>query len=231
MCASFHTWQLGEVTVSKGVCVVAGVGSGVGMAVARRFAREGVDVALLARDPLRSDNHARDVADLSGRADIQVIGEAVDLNDTVSLQHAMVRIIGALGTRTVLVYNAACRHQMPALQMTAAEFTAESGVNVVGALHCVQFIALGRFAAGNGRIIFSGGGLALHPQYGVGVSALSAGKSALRALGYALHGELSEAGIYVSMVTIAGTVATNTPFDADRIVEYYWNLYMQPRSE
>jgi len=103
------------------------------MAVARRFAREGFDVALLARDPLRSDNHARDVADLSGRADIQVIGEAVDLNDTVSLQHAMVRIIGALGTPTVLVYNAARRHQIPALRMTPAEFTAESGVNVVGA--------------------------------------------------------------------------------------------------
>ena len=75
------------------------------------------------------------------------------------------------------------------------------------------------------------GGLALHPEYGVGVSALSAGKSASRALGYALHGELSEAGLHLSMVTIAGTVATNTLFDADRIAEYYWNLRMQPRSE
>ena len=70
---------------------------------------------------------------------------------------------------------------MPALQLTAAEFTAESGLNVVGALYCVQFIAPGMFAAGNGSIIFTGGGLTLHPQYGVGVSALSAGKSALRA--------------------------------------------------
>ena len=120
---------------------------------------------------------------------------------------------------------------MPALQVTPAEFTAESGVNVVGALHRIELIAPRMFAAGYGSIIFTGGGLALQPEYGVGVSALSAGKSALRALRYALHGELSEAGIYVSMVTIAGTVATNTPFDADRIVEYYWNLYMQPRSE
>ena len=86
------------------------------------------------------------------------------------------------------------------------------------------------FAAGNGSIIFTGGGFALHPGYGVGMSALSAGKSALRALGYALHGELSEADIHVGTVTIAGTVATNTPFDPDRIAEYYWNLHMQPRS-
>lgn len=120
---------------------------------------------------------------------------------------------------------------MPALQMTPAEFTAELGVNVVGALHRVQLIAPGMFAAGYGSIIFTGGGLALHPHYGVGVSALSAGKSALRALGYALHGELSEADIHVGTVTIAGTVATNTPFDPDRIAEYYWNLHMQPRSE
>jgi len=84
------------------------------LVVARRFTREEADVALLANDPLRLGNHARDVADLSGRRDIQVIGEAVDPNDTVSLQHAMVYIMGALGTPTVHVYNAARRHQIPA---------------------------------------------------------------------------------------------------------------------
>jgi len=86
------------------------------------------------------------------------------------------------------------------------------------------------FAAGNGSIIFTGGGFALHSEYGVGVSALSVGESALcpwrrvarRALGGSYPREL---------VTIAATVVADTPFDPDRIAEYYWNLRMQPRSE
>jgi NAD(P)-dependent dehydrogenase (short-subunit alcohol dehydrogenase family) len=79
-----------------------------------------------------------------------------------------------------------------------------------------------------GVILFTGGGLALNPGYGVNVLSLVAGKAGLRGLGLALHEALKPDGIHVGMVTIAGMVAHGTAFDPDRIAERYWDLCREP---
>ena len=83
-------------------------------------------------------------------------------------------------------------------------------------------------AAGRGTLLFTGGGLALYPEYGAGVSSLAAGKAGLRAFAFALAKELAPEGIHVATVTIAGTVKPGTAFDPDRIAEEYWALHAQP---
>ena len=94
------------------------------------------------------------------------------------------------------------------------------------------FIAKGR---GNvlrpGSILFTGGGLALYPEYGANASSLTAGKSALRGLTYAMAKELEPEGIHVATVTIAGTVAEGTAFAPDTIAECYWALHQQPKAQ
>jgi NAD(P)-dependent dehydrogenase (short-subunit alcohol dehydrogenase family) len=74
---------------------------------------------------------------------------------------------------------------------------------------------------GRGTILFTGGGLALCPEYGAGVSSLAAGKSALRGFTYALAKEVAPEA---ATVTIAGTVKPGTSFDPYQIAEVYWAL-------
>jgi len=84
-------------------------------------------------------------------------------------------------------------------------------------------------ASGKGTILFTGGGLALHPN--PQVASLSVGKAAIRNLAYSLGAELELEGIQVATVTIAGYVKPGTHFDPDLIAETYWQLHTQKTGE
>jgi NAD(P)-dependent dehydrogenase (short-subunit alcohol dehydrogenase family) len=74
-------------------------------------------------------------------------------------------------------------------------------------------------------MLFTGGGLALRPEYGASVPSLAAGKSALRGLVLAMAAELAADGIRAGLITIAGMVQAGTAFDPDRIAELYWQFH------
>ena len=207
-------------TPSKKVCVVAGAGPGMGYAIARRFAQEGFDIALLARNLAA----VQDAAHTLRQSGVNAIGVAVDLTSAEDIERAFSDIRQQLGEPSVLVYNAANWHQVAAMEMPPATFTADLSLSITGALACAQQVYRAMKAAGTGTMLFTGGGLALNPQYGAGVSSLTAGKAGLRGLVFALHGELAPLGIRVGTVTIAGMVAPDTPFAPDKIAEAYWKL-------
>jgi len=97
---------------------------------------------------------------------------------------------------------------------------------VVGALIAAQACIPHMREAGQGMILFTGGGLALHPA--PAYSSLAVGKAALRNLTKSLHDELKGDGIHVATVTIAGFVQAGTYFDPAKIAEAYFDLYAQP---
>lgn len=205
------------------VCVVAGVGPGVGFAVAKRFSKGGFFVALLARNVANVNRFASEIKG-AGAA-----GFAVDLADPRAVTDVLSSIRAQHGDPEVLVYNAASWRAEPAMKIHPDHFNRELGLSVTGALVCAQEVYPAMKSRGRGTILFTGGGLALRPEYGAGVAALTAGKSALRGLPFALAKELAGDGIHVATVTIAGTVAAGTPFDPDRIAERYWALHSQSR--
>ncbi len=53
--------------MKQGVAFITGVGPGLGAAVARRFAREGFSVAIIARTPDFIDELAREISGAGGR--------------------------------------------------------------------------------------------------------------------------------------------------------------------
>ncbi len=71
--------------------------------------------------------------------------------------------------------------------------------------------------------------MALYPEYGAGVASLTAGKSALRGLVYAMAREVEPAGIHAATVTVAGTIKPGTALDPDLIAETFWALHQQPK--
>ena len=151
----------------------------------------------------------------------------VDLRKEEAVRKAIRSIESDLGPTDVLVYNAAALSPGPTMSVSAQQFSSDIDVSVTGALVCAQEVFSGMKARRAGTILFTGGGLALRPEYGIGVASLTAGKSALRGLSLLLSKELAQDGIHVSTVTIAGTVAPGTSLDPDLIATKYWGLYQE----
>lgn len=209
------------------IAIVAGVGPGMGFAIARRFAKEGYSIGLIARDQRRLDGYVSEHS-LFG---VKACGQSADLCDLAAMKSAFDQIKGELGSATVLVYNGARWHEQKAMEIDPMTFNWDIALCCTGALAAAQRVYPDMKQLGKGSILFTGGGLALYPEYGANVSSLTAGKSALRGLTYAMAKELEPDGIHVATVTIAGQVAEGTGFAPDLIAERYWMLHQQNRDE
>ncbi|MBC7995950.1 MAG: SDR family NAD(P)-dependent oxidoreductase [Rhizobacter sp.] len=205
------------------LCVVAGAGPGLGLAIARRFAAEGHDIALIARNGSALETAAAALR----QGGVRASGFACDLTNAGDIARTFDEIRVALGDATVMVYNAARWNQVPAMSIAPDEFAADLALAITGGLACAQQVYPRMRAAGCGSLLFTGGGLALAPQYGAGVTSLVAGKAGVRGFVYALHAELAGQGIRVGTVTVAGIVAPGTPFDPDQIAQRFWELHSQ----
>jgi NAD(P)-dependent dehydrogenase (short-subunit alcohol dehydrogenase family) len=213
------------VSAGAPLCLVAGVGPGVGLAIARRFAAEGFAVALLARRPDALDGYERELRAQGGVAH----GFAVDLRDAQAIRSTCADVRERLGDPQVLVYNAATWRAGPAFHGPVDGFAGDVALGLLGAYECARAVHPAMRAAGRGTLLFTGGGLALAPHTGAGVAGLTAAKSALRGFTYALAEELRPEGTHVATVTIAGAVAPGTAFAPERIAEHYWALHREPR--
>ena len=84
------------------VVVVAGIGPGLGRAIALASAREGADVVLAARTASRLDDVAKEVTALGRRA----VAVPADLADAAAAEHLAAAAQDAFGRVDALVYNA-----------------------------------------------------------------------------------------------------------------------------
>ena len=205
------------------LCVVAAAGPGMGAAIARRFAREGFDLALISRRAQALDALVHEIESMGCSA----VPYACDLSDDTKIAATFETIKQNQGDADVLVYNGGAWNEGDPLSMPAKTFHKDLALCVTGAYACVRAVYPAMKQRGAGSVLFTGGGLALQPAYGTGVLSLVAGKSALRGLGLALYEALKPDNIHVSQVTIAGVVAAGSAFDPDRIAEEYWSLHVQ----
>lgn len=203
------------------VCVIVGAGPGVGLAVARRFGREGMAIALLARSVDKVAGYAAELV----RDGVTAQGFAADADDLDQLAAVLQQVARELGPPNVLIYNAVAFTPGPVSMLSADQLLAGVRVSAAGALVAVQQVLPAMRAQGQGTILFTGGGAALSPI--PGLISLSIGKSAIRMLAYGLAQELKGSGIRVGTVTIFGGVAPGTDFDPDTIAERYWGFHSQ----
>ncbi len=82
---------------------VTGAGTGIGRAIAQRFARQGARLSLFARDEQRLEHAAQDLRG-AGAADVGVF--ACDVRDSARVERAFAAAAEALGPFHVLVANA-----------------------------------------------------------------------------------------------------------------------------
>ncbi len=196
-----------------------------GLAVARRFARGGFDISLMARRRDALDRYVPAVRSRRGT----VAGFVADAASEASITEAIGTAEAALGPCEVLVYNPAARISNPLADVTPEALVESFRVNVAGALAAARAVLPGMRERKRGTLLFTGGGLALRPLANFG--ALAIGKAGLRSLASSLALELQGTGVYVGSILIAGYVQGGTAFDPDRIAETYWRLHAERPAE
>jgi short-subunit dehydrogenase len=202
-------------------CAVVGAGPGIGLSVARRFAREGFGVALLARTKARLADHVKLINDEGGLAR----AFHADCSVPAQVRESLRTVSSEMGPPSVLVYNAAAvRPGLPS-SLPASRLLDELKINVVSALAATQAVLTAMEEAGEGTVIFTGGGLALDPW--PEMASLAVGKAGIRSLAMTLGKELKPKGIHVATVTVCGIVDKGGKFDPDTIAEAYWELHTQ----
>lgn len=152
--------------------VVTGAGSGIGLAIARRFAAEGARVACLDRDGDAAEAAARELGGLALAADVGVEGE---------VEAAFERAAAELGGLDVLVANAGIGGPGRADEIDREHWDRVLAVNLTGVWLCARAAIPRLRERGGGSIVLQGSIAALT---GVrGVAAYAAAKGGVIALG------------------------------------------------
>lgn len=204
------------------VCLVVGVGKGIGLSVAQRFAREGYKVGLIARTEEKLANYVSSI-ELDGN---KAFGISADVTYNSQLTSAIREVERRMGSIGVLVYNAFASVEGHPSDLKPNDLRESLETNLMAALTAAQLVIPGMRTRQQGSLLFTGGGLALRPS--APLAALSIGKAAMRALVGTLASELYPEGIHAATVTVAGQVMRGTPFDPDRIADRFWQLHCQP---
>ncbi|MBE9111648.1 SDR family NAD(P)-dependent oxidoreductase [Nodosilinea sp. LEGE 07298] len=208
------------------LCVIVGMGEGNGMAIARRFAREGFAIAMLARNEQKLQGY---------QATLQAEGITAhyylaDAGDEAAVTRAFTHLQNQWGTPVVLIYNAAVPRMENILQTTYDTLVNDFQANVAGVMVCVQSVLPAMQHQQRGTILLTGGGFSLYPQ--PDFVSLSIGKAGIRVLANTLHAALKDSPIKVGTVTICGTVNGDDPkYSSDRIAEEYWKLHSAENEE
>lgn len=197
--------------------IVVGVGPGIGLAVARRFVREGMSAGLIAR----SDATVKAAAAELGNADVLPV--TADVTDEAGLRAALDRVVEAYGVPEVVVYNAALIQPDRIGDLTAQQHLDALAVNVVGAITTAAHLAPAMAERGSGSFLITGGMPASKPEY----ASLSLGKAGVRTVVSLLHQQYGAAGLHAASVTVSGGVAPGGGWDPDDIANHYWRLHTQ----
>jgi NAD(P)-dependent dehydrogenase (short-subunit alcohol dehydrogenase family) len=181
--------------------IVTGASRGIGKAIARALAEEGVDVVIAARTLAALHETAAELAQTSGR---RIIPVAADTGNDASVHALVERAVQELGGVDILVNNAAT----PGGAAPAARL---AEVKVAGYLRTAQAVAPNLVAAGWGRII-NIGGLAARSS---GHYVASIRNGAISALTKNLADEFGPHGITATAIHPGGTRTEKTTPEAE----------------
>lgn len=223
----------------SGSVIVIGAGDALGGAIARRFAREGLEAVIVRR-------HADQLEPLAARIRAEG-GKAhpfgVDAREEDQMVALFERVEADIGPVEACVFNIGANVRFPIAETTSRVF------RKVWEMACFSGFLAGREAAirmtprGRGTIIFTGATASVRGREGF--AAFAAAKHGVRALAQSMARELGPKGVHVAHTIIDGAIDTawiaeNFPdryalkaqdgiLNPNHIAEAYWALHAQPR--
>jgi 3-oxoacyl-[acyl-carrier protein] reductase len=187
-------------TSTNRVAIVTGASRGIGAAIARRLASDGLTVIV---NYAGSANAAAKLVDEIEKAGGRAISSQADVSDPLAVKRMFDSAEAAYGGVDVLVNNAGIMKLAPVAQFDDTTFDQTIAINLKGTFNGLREAA--KRLRNGGRIVnFSTSVVGLYqPTYGV----YAATKAAVEALTHILAKELGSRGITVNAVA-PGPVAT-----------------------
>ena len=209
--------------------LIVGAGPGLSASLARLFARQGLQVALAARNTDK-------LAALAGETAAATFAcEATEPEEVAALFDV---VIATQGVPDIVVYNASARARGPITDLEPDAVARAIAVSAFGGFLVAQQAARHMVARGSGAILLTGASASVkgYPQS----AAFAMGKFALRGLAQSMARELAPKGVHVAHFVIDGGIRSDTRqnpndnpdslLDPDAIAENYWHVATQPRS-
>ena len=209
--------------------LIVGAGHGLSASLARLLSREGMRVAIAAR------NIEKLVA-LSEETGAQAF--ACDAVEPDQVTRLFEDVQNRVGVPDVVVYNASGRARGPLVELVPEEVERALAVSAFGGFLVAQQAVRGMLPRGSGAILFTGASASVkgYPQS----APFAMGKFALRGLAQSMARELAPQGIHVAHFVIDGAIRnpgrTEPPdkpdsmLDPDAIAQTYLHVLRQPRT-
>ncbi len=183
-------------------CLIIGAGDGVGAAVARAFAREGLAVCVTRR-PRHLDRLEALAATI--RADGGVAhAYGVDARNEAEMIALVDRIEAEVGPLEVVVFNIGANVRFPVVETTAQVYSKVWEMAALAGFFTGREAARVMGPRGRGTILFTGA--TASTRGAAGFSAFAGAKAALRQLAQSLAREMGPKGIHVAHVVIDGMI-------------------------
>src|SRR5690348_17921987 len=228
-------------TNKTGVAWVVGVGAsaGLGAALCRRFAREGLTVVVTGRTAKKIDAVVEEIKAAGGKA-IAAAGDVTSEQDLLSI----LETVKSLGPLETAVYNAGGNLWMPTLDMKTDFFVEMWKVVCLGGFIFGREVARTMVAQGRGTILFTGASASLRGK--AQFTAFASAKAAVRAVSQSMAREFGPMNVHVAHIVIDGAIdgdrinrfmpqlakqkGPDGLLNIDSIAEAYWQVHAQQRS-
>jgi NAD(P)-dependent dehydrogenase (short-subunit alcohol dehydrogenase family) len=213
------------------IALIVGAGPGLSASLARLFKREGMKVALAARNIKKLDGLVKEI---DGRA------YACDATSPTDVKNLFQSVSQDLGDPNLVVYNASGRVRGPITELDPEDVRQTILITCYGGFLVGQEAAKRMLKAGNGTLLFTGASASVKGY--ANSPAFAMGKMGLTGLVQSMARELQPRNIHVAQVVIDGGI--NNPerperltargpdgcLDPDAIAQTYLHLHRQHRS-
>ena len=186
------------------VALITGAVRNSGLAIARRFAKEGYDICVTSRKAIDAE---RTADELSKEFGVAAVGCGLDLQNVEDIRRVFAVVDKSFGRLDVFVGNSAdLGVGQTVLEITPEEFDSVMNVNIRGNFFCCQEAAKLMMRNHSGAIVLIG---SVHYRGAVyGRIAYAASKGAVASMVHNLAFELAEHGIRVNQV-VPGAIRTD----------------------
>ncbi|MFG1286482.1 SDR family NAD(P)-dependent oxidoreductase [Xanthobacter versatilis] len=216
--------------MTQETAVIVGAGKGLSAALARRLAKDGFRVVLVARDVAKL---APLVAETGGQA------ISADAQSPQAIEAMFAEVDRTFGTPDLVVFNAAMRYRGPIEVLDPADVMDAYAVGAFAGFVTAQAAARRMLQRGSGSIFFTGATASVKAMPHSVPFAMA--KFALRALAQGLARELGPRGIHVAHFIIDGGISSSWAtqgeagppdkwLDPSAIAETYLAVHRQHRS-
>lgn len=211
------------------IALIIGAGSGLSASLARLFAKEGITVALAARQIDKLADLAEEIGASRFTADASKPDQVEQLFNQVAQQ---------IGIPTIVIYNPSARVRGSIVDLDPVEVLRTLEITAYGGFLVAQAATKRFFKVGEGAIFFTGASASVkgYPRS----APFAMGKFALRGLAQSLARELAPQNIHVAHFVIDGGIRSESRpepvdhpdslLDPDAIAQTYLNILRQPRN-